>query len=605
MPRGNRSSEASQGSPPDRRSEGTSSRHRSRRRRGMPEDERRARQQRRHRLQGRASPRDEDEEMKGEGSEAVGLDISQEATEQEIDTNEPILTESEISHERKPWETIAIGHLGDNLSHIEKKDREIERHLYIVQYHEKNSPHQVPHNQAILEKLIKERLEMDDNEENNMPEDQREEKNRISERLEMLNWALDTCQCNDEEVNIRAAIQGYQSGDIPYSCNFTLIYAGHLVDFCPTYQSFCEDRKERLDRYYARFGPGWLWHEPPLADSGCEALAKKGVCLTRMRGRSSYNIGHYPVHQKFTVDKFLVMKGKVNPRQVNVDGSKPYEFPVSPVSCVIETVLDSGATYPVLPAEDLNLFGISMRWYPSQGVMTLSTVTGRSAHRFFEMCVSVCSADGESLVGDQGVWPGVPQIGGICPVMINPTKATELGSLDRISGMLPFESCYMSSAPTTFELWLGEDRRDVLGARRLPAHMRWSPEVLIRMKYSKEFVRLRESVKTPDQVIFIHKLDDEGRRTFVDQDCPGVRGKSELAIMEKQVDKSTQRLVTRKTKNVIIEPREGEHKELERISRHGWRNEFLTTGEMLSKSYRDVGDKVPEKPQGANLGGHY
>ncbi|OTA87882.1 hypothetical protein M434DRAFT_15257 [Hypoxylon sp. CO27-5] len=592
MPKDSRSPEGAEGSPQEQPSEGTSSRHGSRGRRGMPESERRARQQRKRRFHGQLGPGGEDksrEEKQGEGSEAIPSNTPQETPEQ-IDSYEPMLAETEATH-RKPWETIAIGHLGDNLSYIEKKDREIERHRYIVQYHEKHSPHQVAHNRVILERLIKERSEMEDNEENNMPEDQREEKNRISERLEMLNWALDTCECDDEEVNIRAAIQGYQSGDIPYSYNFTLIYGGHIVDVCPTYQSFCEDRQARLSRYYASFGQGWLWHEPPLAESGTEALAKKGLCLPRRYGRSSYNIGHYPVFQKFTINKGFVMKAGVKPYQGVVDYSQPF---ANPASCVIETLLDSGATYPILPAEDLENFGIAMKWYPAQGIMTLSTITGKATRRFFEMHVSVCSQDGESLVGDQAVWPEEPRVGGLCPVMINPKKRGAIVSEDRISGMLPFESCYMSSAPTAYEFWLGEDRRDVLGARRLPAHLRWSPEKNVYMKHTKEFVNLRASARTPDQVIFIHHLDDEGRRSFVDQDWPGVRGKSELAIMEKEVDESTQRLVTRKKRSAILEPREGTFKEQQKNSRYSWRRDFLTLEELTSADYKDVGDSLPD-----------
>ncbi|OTA68627.1 hypothetical protein K449DRAFT_386926 [Hypoxylon sp. EC38] len=275
-----------------------------------------------------------------------------------------------------------------------------------------------------------------------------------------------------------------------------------------------------------------------------------------------------------------------------VDYSQPF---ANPASCVIETLLDSGATYPILPAEDLENFGIAMKWYPAQGIMTLSTITGRATRRFFEMHVSVCSQDGESLVGDQAVWPEEPRVGGLCPVMINPKKRGAIVSEDRISGMLPFESCYMSSAPTAYEFWLGEDRRDVLGARRLPAHLRWSPEKNVYMKHTKEFVNLRASARTPDQVIFIHHLDDEGQRSFVDQDWPGVRGKSELAIMEKEVDESTQRLVTRKKRSAILEPREGTFKEQQKNSRYSWRRDFLTLEELTSADYKDVGDSLPDK----------
>lgn len=44
---------------------------------------------------------------------------------------------------------------------------------------------------------------------------------------------------------------------------------------------------------------------------------------------------------------------------------------------------------------------------------------------------------------------------------------------NRLSGMVPFLACYMSSAPTMNILMLGEDRNDVLGAHRMPGQMRW------------------------------------------------------------------------------------------------------------------------------------
>lgn len=80
-------------------------------------------------------------------------------------------TEIEEARERKPWETLVIGcDLGENLSYIEEKNREIEQQQYILRYHEKHSPDQVPHNKRILKRLMKQRAEMEDNEENNMPE---------------------------------------------------------------------------------------------------------------------------------------------------------------------------------------------------------------------------------------------------------------------------------------------------------------------------------------------------------------------------------------------------------------------------------------------------
>jgi len=47
----------------------------------------------------------------------------------------------------------------------------------------------------------------------------------IIKRVEELQWALDTSKFEPEANNLLAAMIGYQNGSIPYSENFTLIYA--------------------------------------------------------------------------------------------------------------------------------------------------------------------------------------------------------------------------------------------------------------------------------------------------------------------------------------------------------------------------------------------
>ncbi|KAI1375453.1 hypothetical protein F4677DRAFT_138290 [Hypoxylon crocopeplum] len=571
-------------------------RRRSLRRLGMPEGERAARHQRRALFQNRFGPGDEDGrrgKTKDGDAKTIDPNTSQVTIEPGMSTGEQKTTETEETPERKPWETIVIGDLGDNLSFIERKDRQIEQQRYILKYHEEHSPHQVPHNKIILEKLVRERAEMADNEENNMPEDQREERNRIGERLDALNWGLDTCQCEAEEVNIRAAIQGYQSGEIPYSTNFTLIYGGHIVDVCPTYQSFCRDRQERLDRYFARYGPGWLWHEPPLSEPGFGGLAMKGLGLQRVIGSGSYYIGHYFVSMTYSIDPNKVKRGneyagkgasRRAKKQANVD-----------YSCRFKTLLDCGATFPNLPLVDLNQMGVDLKWYPAQGITQIQTVTTRTPRRFFEMYVSVCSDDGATLVseGDQAVWPAEPRtLGGLYPVWINESIRENSRITDRLSGMVPFDACYISSAPTAYEFWLGEDRRDVLGSKRMPAHLRFDPDKQFDLKYPKQFQRLRDGMKTPDQVIFIHHLEGDGKRSFTDADWPGVRGKSEQAIIRKRFDKTSQRTTMKTTRSVVLEPREGPYREAPSGER-AWRRDFLTEEDFKQTTYTGVGDEMP------------
>ncbi|KAI5921087.1 hypothetical protein F4810DRAFT_702551 [Camillea tinctor] len=483
---------------------------------------------------------------------------------------------------RKPWESLVIGDLGRNLSYIEEKNREIEQQRFILKHYEENSPHQAHHHRRLLDQLVQERAEMDDNEENNLPEEKREERDRISERLSSLNWALDTCQCKDEEVNIRAAIQGYLSGTIPYSKSFTLIYAGQIVDVCPTYRSFCEDREERLDRYFAQHGPGWLWHEPPLAYTDSDIVAKKGLCLNRGYGpNDAYGIGNYPVDMRFTIDINKVARGKI--KKLAPQATYESREISSPKSwCQLRTLLDSGATFPLLNKKDLRQLDFNPAIYASQGIFRIKTVNGNVDYKFYEMHVAVCSENGESPVGedDQAVWPAEPRnLGGFYPVQVDPNEPegrVHYGS--RLSGMVPFEACYMSSAPTMKRIWLGEDRRDVLGAARMPAHMRFDSEKTFHVNCPAELQRLRQEATTPDQVIFAHNISGDPDALFTDSDLPGHRGKSELAIVHNKLTrggkgKTPSRVVVAR-KTAELEPRDGGY--IEGPKRHlKWRDHFI------------------------------
>ncbi|KAI0881433.1 uncharacterized protein GGS22DRAFT_181603 [Annulohypoxylon maeteangense] len=572
------------GSSPEHQSEaGPSQRRRRIERQRMPEDERKARQQRRYRLR-------EQREKKDEDSEATGSNLPAVAEEQRASSNEPAKIESteiEVIEELKPWETLVIGcDFGYNLSYIEEKDREIEQHRYIVKYHQEHSPDEVAHKQKVLDKLIKERSEMEDNEENNMPKNQREEKNRIGERLEALNWALDTCQCEAEEANIQAAIQGYHSGDIPYSDNFTLIYAGHIADVCPTYRSFCVDRKERLDRYYARFGPGWLWYEPPLSEGNDGVLAKKGLCLKRARPPSAYDIGNYPVYQSFTIDRTKVSREDEKTYERMPEKERPPKNPRSTVH--LKTILDSGATFPLLPVSDFQHLDIDLRWLAAQGVLKVATATEIIIRRFFEFRVSVCTEKGESIVGkgDDAVYPDEERVlGGPCPVVLDHAKKVKGKWTDRLSGMMPFEYCYISSAPTGMEFWLGEDRRDVLGSRRMPALARYDPETEIYVDTPKDFEALQGRAQTPDEVIFKHHFREKQATTFVDRDWPRMRGRCELSATELSPNDQGW-YEPKETRKCILEPRVGSVWKSSWTP--AWRYDLLSKAELENPRYQSI-----------------
>lgn len=97
----------------------------------------------------------------------------------------------------------------------------------------------------------------------------------MTDRINALLKGLESSQNSEEKTNIQGAIDAYRSGQIGYSKQYTLIWAGKVVDVADTYADFAVDRKERLDRYEKDYGPHWLWFESPLwvhPDSQAKAM---------------------------------------------------------------------------------------------------------------------------------------------------------------------------------------------------------------------------------------------------------------------------------------------------------------------------------------------
>ncbi|KAK2010386.1 hypothetical protein LZ32DRAFT_511649, partial [Colletotrichum eremochloae] len=132
----------------------------------------------------------------------------------------------------------------------------------------------------------------------------------IASRIELLTESLEDSHFPPERANITAVVSLYRAGRIPYSVNWALIYAGHLVDFAPTYASFTADRADRLNRYARLHGEGWLWIEPPLSrEPGGPTFfsARRGTFLPE--NDTSYDMGHYSVTMSFRRMKNLVYRG--------------------------------------------------------------------------------------------------------------------------------------------------------------------------------------------------------------------------------------------------------------------------------------------------------
>lgn len=112
----------------------------------------------------------------------------------------------------------------------------------------------------------------------------------------MLKTVLTTSTFEPEKVNISGAIAAYESGEIGYSKEYTLLWGGKVVDTAKTYAEFTTDRLERLDRYAELYGPNWLWWESPLWLRPSEKTQAMG-CQIIDRSSASHGMGHFHINQ--------------------------------------------------------------------------------------------------------------------------------------------------------------------------------------------------------------------------------------------------------------------------------------------------------------------
>ncbi|KXX80173.1 hypothetical protein MMYC01_204122 [Madurella mycetomatis] len=477
-------------------------------------------------------------------------------------------------------------------SPLEIADRKIaQARLWVEQYQG------VPQFTRMLQEAIQERGHLDETDRaNTLPRSALRSlhSNAVRQRLDLLNFLLQSCEFAPERANLEAAISGYESGTIPYSDSYTLIWAGHIVDRCPSFDSFTADRSERLDRYLTQYGPGWLWYEPPLSAGGGTTrgptvLAKKGLCLENLANwrLKTENMGHYRVTMGFCRRKELVCRDPTfyqpPPPTVTAAQATRYLPPrkartssiiPTPGSTSLRTVpdpdgprifwstlLDSGATLPCIFEADLPFLQINPSSYAAQSGRVIATAESVSRMRVYELDVGIFHDPTHPLQAEasststssntnsnssnshnhrslqlQAVVPAHA-----IPVVALPGRANSDGDAelapDRLSGLLPFHVCYVSSAPGNFRIWMGEDRRDVLGAARLPGQMRYAHPPARPAGGEEDHHHyhpggqvsrhpapwLEHSLRTPERVVFEHDVVDAdtgmGRVLRDEDDC--------------------------------------------------------------------------------------
>ncbi|KAL2199113.1 hypothetical protein P885DRAFT_30596 [Corynascus similis CBS 632.67] len=468
---------------------------------------------------------------------------------------------------------------GEDLSAIEIADRKVaQTRLWVAHYQG------VPYFVQKHEEAIRERQKLNEAlEQNTKPRTALKSTHdrAIQDRLSILDILLQNSNFPPERQNIEAAMAGYRSGAIPYSDSYTLLWGGHIVDRCPDYVSFTNDRDVRLSRYATEYGPGWLWYEPPLAAGsstmrGRAAAAKKGFCLESKASwrQATENMGHYTILMGFRRRKANYNSSRVIPSSRAQRHRQRQTIPQPDTSAQGKTIpdpdgpriiynmlLDSGATLPTMWESDLPALGIHPRQYAAQSGRRVHTADSTLVARVYELDVSVLGStdDDNNLDGSGNNFSSkteaehpnrssspAPPLSCTIPVLVFPgspfrgdgtsaTNTTTAGDPspdavpDRLSGLLPFHACYLSGAPGTFRLWMGDRRRDVLGTGRLPGMMRYGeilgkpsdhqhhqhpplPSLLL-LKGTRQNQKDLFLLRTPDRIIFEHEVPADDANT--------------------------------------------------------------------------------------------
>lgn len=213
-----------------------------------------------------------------------------------------------------------------------------------------------------------------------------------------------------------------------------------------------------------------------------------------------------------------------------------------------DMLLDSGATFPLLYERDLSALGIDAETYPAQTVTSISTVDGTFDSRLYEVRATVTTENGAPLVDPQRpVFPRERhELGAVVPVAVLP-RSRSLGDIppspvlirggkrvkarsetrapgQRLSGQLPFMACYASVVPDSQTIWLGEDRRDVLGADKFPGQRRFLVDT------EDEAAKFRRLAWRAPGVRFEHRVG--GGLRLVDEERRGDGGASEVRVVD-------------------------------------------------------------------------
>ena len=383
---------------------------------------------------------------------------------------------------------------------------------------------------------------------------------------------------DDVKANIQGAIDCYENLQLGVSRKYSIFYAGQFMEFADSWEEFTEDRPARLERYAARCGPGSLWYEPPLCGDGDDILAPS---VQAMRGTVSRVSGTSTHRITMSFQGLRVLPGKSHPSDTSQARLQSQSVPTgynertvgrfepdsSKPRLAFRMILDSGASYPCLFEGDFKMLGVDTKTYAAASCHRVSIANGGKLNSFiYELYVTVCDTlTARPLVDpNHPVWPQRrPELGGIQRVVMFSKGQDSLGqvadlhpngsvkklyrnwaeraedSCGRLSGMLPFQCCYIQSSPGLSGIWLGEDRKDVLGAQRMPGQMRYEPGTTLTFDtgHPKHTWDVLDTGNEGNPVLLkmVHEVrGPDGSRIMRVHDCEGENkhGASEISVID-------------------------------------------------------------------------
>ena len=183
----------------------------------------------------------------------------------------------------------------------------------------------------------------------------------------------------------------------------------------------------------------------------------------------------------------------------------------------MSSMLDSGASLASLYSSDLKELGIVKKYYSAQSLGGFNLSNGQyMKQKIFEIYVEIDGNEGNPIVDpNDPIVANRRAIGGVFPVMEipqrikNPFDPESYIINDRLSGIMPFLSSYVSIVPGSNIMLLGENRNDIIGHYKMPPFQVWDFYGSSASQINPEF----SYIENPN-LYFEHPVSNIGEKDF-------------------------------------------------------------------------------------------